>query len=149
MMSKKDFEVFDLEVHKTRDISDSHVNGELTVIWRDWDKIIKNPEMVYINIINSKENKGPHIHKKRTSYFYCLEGKIVLIIKDKKGLIHEIETNSKEHKLISVSAGIAASILNPSDYKSKVLVLADISWRPDDDEMENVIFDNYSFDKWK
>ena len=29
--------IVDLEKHETRDVVDRHVNGELTVIWRDWD----------------------------------------------------------------------------------------------------------------
>ncbi len=31
------FQIFDLERHDTRDVDDQHVNGNLTVIWRDWD----------------------------------------------------------------------------------------------------------------
>ena len=44
----------------------------LTVIWRDWDQIIHNPKMIYVNSVNPGEIKGPHIHKNRTSYFYCI-----------------------------------------------------------------------------
>ena len=62
-----DFETINLEKHQTKDIKDSHLNGELTIIWRDWDKIIKNPQMVYVNTVNPGEIKGPHVHKKRTS----------------------------------------------------------------------------------
>jgi dTDP-4-dehydrorhamnose 3,5-epimerase len=29
-----------------------------------------------------------------------------------------------------------------------VLVLADIAWRPDDNEMDNTIFDDYDWRKW-
>ena len=69
-MEREDFSVYELETHKTKDISDLHINGELTVIWRNWDKIINNPEMVYLNSVNPGEVKGPHIHKNRTSYFF-------------------------------------------------------------------------------
>ena len=41
-MGKKNFFVHELETHQTKDLIDSHVNGELTVIWRDWDNILKN-----------------------------------------------------------------------------------------------------------
>ena len=45
-MENKNFSVWDLERHETKDITDSHINGELTVIWRDWDNLIKNhPKM--------------------------------------------------------------------------------------------------------
>ena len=56
------FCIHDLETHTTKDILDSHVNGELTVIWRDWDKIIHNTKMIYLNLINSNEIQGPHLH---------------------------------------------------------------------------------------
>ena len=148
-MEREDFSVYELETHKTKDISDLHTNGELTVIWRNWDKIINNPEMVYLNSVNPGEVKGPHIHKNRTSYFFCLHGKMLIIIQDKDGKYHEVETTSDEPKLVCVSNGIAAAIMNPSENISKVLVLADIAWKPDDDEMINVKFEDYDFKKWK
>ena len=148
-MEKADFSVIELEKHETKDISDSHVNGELTVIWRNWDKIINSPEMLYVNSVNPGEIKGPHIHKNRTSYFYCIAGKMVIVIKDSSGKYHEIEADAeKKPLLISVSNGIAAAIVNPSNSISKLLVLADVAWKPNDDEMKNVSFNDYDWEKW-
>ena len=149
-MESEDFSVWKLERHQTRDIQDSHVNGDLTVIWRDWDDIIKNqPKMVYVNSVNPGEVKGPHIHKNRTSYFYCIHGKIVLVIQDRKGEFHEIETNSEKPILVSVSNGVPAAIVNPTKNISTVLVLADIAWKKDDNEIENAIFENYDWNNKK
>ena len=68
-MSDKKISLWDLEKHETKDTLDSHINGELTVVWRDCDILIKDhPKMVYINSINPGEKKGPHLHKKRTTY---------------------------------------------------------------------------------
>ena len=147
-MDTQNFSIIDLERHVTKDMQDSHVNGELTVVWRDWDNIIKNPEMIYVNIVNPGEVKGPHVHKNRTSYFYCIEGEMVILVKDQEGEYHEIKINSNESKLVSVSNGIAAAIINPSKNTSKILVLADKSWKPNDNEMENVNFENYNWKKW-
>ena len=144
-----DFEIFQLEKHDTKDVNDSHVNGELTVIWRDWDEIINVPKMVYVNSVNPKQVKGPHLHENRTTYFYCIDGKIVLIIQDKKGNFHEIEADSEKPILVSVSNGIAAAIVNPSNNIAKVLVLADIAWKPNDNEMKNIKFEDYDWNKWK
>ena len=144
-----DFKIIRLEKHDTRDINDSHVNGELTVIWRDWDGIINAPKMVYVNSINPKQVKGPHLHENRTTYFHCIDGKIVLIIQDKKGDFHEIEADSEKPILVSVSNGIAAAIVNPSNNIAKVLVLADIAWKPNDNEMKNIKFEDYDWNKWK
>ena len=149
-MDEKNFFVWDLEKHQTKDTTDSHINGELTIIWRDWDKIITNPpKMIYVNYINPGEIKGPHLHKNRTTYFSCIHGSIVLVIQDDDGKFHEVKADSEKPTLISVRNGIAAAIVNPTDDISKVLVLADIAWKPNDNEMENIDFENYDWNKWK
>ncbi len=148
-MDNQNFSVLDLQIHETKDIGDSHINGELTVIWRNWDNIIKNPEMIYLNSVNPGEIKGPHLHKNRTSYFLCLDGKMVIVVQDTDGKYHEIVTDSTEAKLISISNGVPAAIVNPSKSISKILVLADVAWKPNDNEMENVSFENYDWNKWK
>ena len=148
-MENKNFSVWNLEKHETKDISDSHVNGELTVIWRDWDNLIKNnPKMVYVNSVNPGEIKGPHIHKNRTTSFSCIHGNVVLVIRDNDGKFHEIKTDLDKPVLITVPNGIAAAIVNPTTKIAKVLVLADIAWRPNDNEMKDVLFDDYDWKKY-
>tara|TARA_B100001540_G_scaffold89442_1_gene80972 strand:+ start:2161 stop:2610 length:450 start_codon:yes stop_codon:yes gene_type:complete len=148
-MVEEDFSIIELESHETKDVSDSHINGELTVIWRDWDEIINFPKMLYLNSINPGEVKGPHIHKNRTSYFFCIQGKIILLIQDKNGKYHEIELDERDSRLISVSNGTGAAIINPTRNSTKVLVLADVAWKPNDGEMINTKFEDYDFEKWK
>ena len=149
-MDDKNFFVWDLEKHQTIDTTDSHINGELTIIWRDWDNIITNhPKMIYVNSVNPGETKGPHLHKNRTTYFSCIHGSIVLVIQDNDGRFHEVKADSERPTLISVRNGVAAAIVNPTDDISKVLVLADIAWKPNDNEMKNIDFENYDWNKWK
>ena len=138
-----------LDMHPTKDISDQHINGNLTVIWRDWDNIVKNePKMVYVSSINPGEIKGPHLHTKRNSYFVCIHGKVVFIIKDTNGKYHEIQSSDEDPVLIPVPKNYSSAHINLSESVSKVLVLADIAWRPNDDEMKNVSFDDYDWSKW-
>ena len=149
-MNNKNFSVWELEKHETKDTTDSHINGELTVIWRDWDNIIKNhPKMIYVNSINPGEIKGPHIHKDRTSYFFCIYGSIVLIIKDDDGEFNELKADSEKPVLICIPNGVEVALVNPTLVISKVLVLADVAWRPNDNEMRNTTFENYDWNKWK
>tara|TARA_B110000438_G_C15666412_1_gene586239 strand:- start:360 stop:809 length:450 start_codon:yes stop_codon:yes gene_type:complete len=148
-MDDKNF-IINLEKHQTRDTNDSHINGELTVIWRDWDDIFpKHPKMIYVNSVNPGEIKGPHLHKNRTTYFYCVSGEIVIIIEDNEKEIHEIITNSNNPILITVPNGISAAIVNPTKNISKVVVLADLAWKPNDNEMENTDLKDYDWTKWK
>ena len=145
-----EFFVKKLENHPTKDVVDEHTNGSLTVVWRDWDNIIKNyPKMVYVSLVNPGEIKGPHIHTKRNSYFTCIHGKVVFIIRDKSGKYIEIESNSDEPTLVFVPKNFPSTHINISNDISKVLALADVSWRPNDNEMKNILFENYDWEKWK
>ena len=147
-MESKPYEIFKLEKHETKNINDQHVNGSLTVIWRDWDDIIKSPKMMYITSVNPDEIKGPHIHHKRTSYFMCIQGTVAFIIRDNSGNYHEVVSNADEPTLLSIPNEIASAHINLSNKISSVLTLADIAWRPNDNEMSNVNFDDYDWKKW-
>lgn len=138
-----------LEIHETRDIIDNHINGTLSVIWRDWDGILKNPpKMIYVSSVNPGEIKGPHIHTKRESYFSCIEGKVVFIIKNDDNFI-EIISNSEDPVMVYVPKNVPSAHINLSNNVSRVLALADIAWRPNDNEMTNTTFENYDWNKWK
>lgn len=147
-MNLEDF-VINLEKYETKDVKKGHVNGALTVIWRDWDKIIQHePKMVYVSTVNPGETKGPHLHKKRTSYFSCIHGKVIFIIRDNDGKYFEIETSAEEPLLIKIPKGILSAHINPTKDVGRVLALADIAWKPNDNEMENGLFDDYDWKKW-
>ena len=145
-----EFFVKKLENHPTKDVADEHVNGSLTVVWRDWDNIIKNPpKMVYVSSVNPGEIKGPHLHTKRNSYFSCIHGKVVFVIKDHSGKYIEIESSDKEPVLIFVPKNMPSAHVNVSNEVSKVLTLADVAWKPNDNEMQNIFFNDYDWKKWE
>ncbi len=144
-----EIQIIDLETHVTKDIHDGHQNGNLTVIWRDWDNILKNPpKMMYLTSVNPREIKGPHLHSLRTSYFTCVEGKVMIIVQDSDGNYQEIESSSEKPNLICIPKNFASAHINISSNISKILVLADIAWKPGDNEMKNVEFENYDWNKW-
>ena len=139
-----------LDKHQTKSIVDEHVNGSLTVIWREWDDIIKNhPKMVYVSSVHAGEIKGPHLHTKRDSYFVCIRGKVVFIVKDLDGKYYEIESSEDKPVLIQIPKNFPSAHLNNTDKKATVLALANPAWQPNDNEMINVSFDDYDWGKWK
>ena len=147
-MDSEDYSI-NLQIYTTKDINDSHVNGALTVIWRDYDNIINNnPKMVYVSSVNPNEVKGPHTHTKRNSYFSCIHGNVIFIIKNPDGSYSEIESSDEHPVLIHIPKNIASAHINLSTDTSRVLALADISWKPNDNEMINTIFDDYDWKKW-
>lgn len=145
-----DFTTIKLEKHDTKSISDNHVNGSLTVIWRDWDDLLKHPpKMVYVSSVQPNELKGPHIHKKRNSYFTCIHGKVLFVIRNERGEYIEIESSAENPITIYVPSNLASAHLNISNDVSRVLTLADISWKPNDHEMQNIVFEDYDWKKWE
>jgi len=138
-----------LEQHSTKRTSDGSINGSLTVVWRDWDDLIKDQiKMIYVSSVNTGEIKGPHLHTKRNSYFLCIHGKVVFIIKKDDGYV-EIESSSDKPVLVYVPRNVPSAHINLADETSRVLALADLAWRPNDNEMVNVTFDDYDWKKWK
>lgn len=148
-MVKLPFTITNLENHQTKNILTQDANGSLTVIWRDWDEILlSHPKMIYITSVYPGEIKGPHIHKLRTSSFICISGKVVFVIKDQDGKYFEISVNADTPTMITVPNNIASAHKNLHQKTSKILVLADIAWKPNDNEMMNVDFDDYDWSKW-
>ena len=138
-----------LEQHETKDITDNHVNGNLMVIWRDWDNFLENhPKMVYITSVNQGEKKGPHLHILRDSYFVCIKGKVVFIIKTNDGNYEEIESSEENPVMVHIPRNVPSAHINLSNKPSSVLALASHSWKPNDNEMKNVTFDDYDWNKW-
>ena len=137
-------------MHDTKDIVDKHVNGSLTVIWRNYDDLIKNhPKMVYVSSVNPGETKGPHLHIKRSSYFTCIHGRVVFILKNLDGKYIEIESSTENGMMVFVPKNVASAHINLSNETSQILALADIAWRENDDEMKDVTFEDYNWKKWK
>ena len=148
-MSESDYSI-KLETHDTKDIHDDHINGNLTVIWRDWDKILKNhPKMIYVSSVNPDEIKGPHIHTKRESYFTCIHGKVVFVIRKSDGSYDEILSGDENPVMVHVPKNCSSAHMNLSPSVSRILALADIAWRPNDNEMKNDFFDDYNWSKWE
>ena len=137
-------------MHDTKDIVDKHVNGSLTVIWKNYDDLIKNPpKMVYVSSVNPGETKGPHLHIKRSSYFTCIHGRVVFILKNLDGKYIEIESSAENGMMVFVPKNVASAHINLSNETSQILALADIAWRENDDEMKDVTFEDYNWKKWK
>jgi dTDP-4-dehydrorhamnose 3,5-epimerase len=147
-MKNNGIKSFKLEVHPTSDIKDKHVNGSLTVIWRDWDNLLEfTPKMIYISSVNPGEIKGPHLHTKRDSYFVCIHGRVVFVVKDPSGKYHEVESSEREPIMVHIPKNYPSAHINIADKVSTILALANIAWKPNDNEMQDVSFSDYDWSK--
>ena len=78
-----------------------------------------------------------------------IDGKVIFIIRQNDGTYTEIESSSEIPNLVQVPKNSASAHINISNDISRVLAIADLAWRPDDNEMENISFDDYDWKKWK
>ena len=148
-MTINEIKSYKLEKHDTKDIHDKHINGFLIPVWRDWDKTITvQPKMVYMTTINPGEIKGPHLHKIRHSYYVCIKGKVVFIIKQDSGKYLEIESGEEEPVLVEIPKNRSSAHINLSNEPSIILALVNPSWKPDDRDEHNVSYDDYNWKKW-
>ena len=87
--------------------------------------------------------------RKRNSYFTCIHGEVIFIIKKKSGQYQEIRAKAETPVLIFIPKNVPVAHVNTSNSVSRVLTLTDVSWKPNDDEMKNITFDDYNWKKWK
>jgi dTDP-4-dehydrorhamnose 3,5-epimerase len=50
--------------------------------------------------------------------------------------------------MVIVPKNLPSAHVNLSNSVSRVLILDDVSWKPNDNEMIDVSFDDYDFTKW-
>ena len=51
--------------------------------------------------------------------------------------------------MIKIPKDVPSAHINPTKNVSDVLAIASISWKPDDNEMKNIFFDDYDWKKWR
>ena len=74
---------------------------------------------------------------------------MVFVIQKKSGEYEEIHTTADRPVLVIIPKNVSAAHINVSDDVSRVLTLADLSWKPNDNEMQNISFNDYDWNKWK
>ena len=70
------------------------------------------------------------------------------MIKDQNGKYLEIEADAEKPLLVKIPKGITSAHINPTKEVGRVLTLADIAWKPNDNEMKNILFNDYDWEKW-
>jgi len=61
----------------------------------------------------------------------------------------EIISDAKKPSMVHIPKNIPSAHVNLSNDISTVLTLADLAWKPNDNEMLNISFDDYDWSKWK
>ena len=57
--------------------------------------------------------------------------------------------SSDKPQLIVIPKNVPSAHINTENEPAQILALADISWKPNDNEMEDLDFNDYDWNKWK
>ncbi len=79
----------------------------------------------------------------------CIRGKVVFITKDSDGKYCEIESSEENPVLVQIPKNLPSAHINITDKTATILTITNLAWRPTDTEMQNVLFDDYDWNKWK
>lgn len=114
---------------KTRD-KDGRMNGWVQTIWSSRESSYR-PEQVYLTVVLPGHSKGPHLHKKRTGLFSCVQGQALMTARFPDGsyahaLIHP------DSEPVPVPAGVACLIACAGDEPAYLINMPSPAWSADD-----------------
>ena len=124
-------------------------NGFLVPIYNINDNFCENkkePQQVYLTVVNPKTIKGPHLHFIRTGYFTCIKGNVRIIAKINKN--YEIYYSGEDHnyRSIIIPTGVPAVIQNLSETNAYVLNMPSPAWTPEMDDEYSADFSDFNFE---
>lgn len=126
--------IFKLDLIKTKNKETGIENGIFIPVWRNWDsKYEVEPKMLYHMTIIPGEQKGPHLHKRRTGYITCLSGQVALILKtDDK--YEKFICNSENPTTVEVLPGVGLLAINIGKETASLINICSPAWHPDNQD---------------
>ena len=127
---------------------DGKKNGFLIPIYNTNDNFFpdgKDPQQVYLTVIEAYEIKGPHLHYIRTGCFTCIKGNARFILKTKNG--YETFQSGEDYNYLSVlvPAGVPAALQNLENQDAYVLNMPNPAWTPEMDDEHDSDFSDFEF----
>lgn len=133
----------------TRDAA-KNKNGFLVPIYNvhdDFFKPSKEPQQVYLTVIDPGAIKGPHLHFIRTGCFTCIKGNARFILKTPNG--YQVFHSGENHDYLSVEvpAGVPAALQNMGGEDAYVLNMPNPAWTPTMNDEHTADFSDFDFSK--
>lgn len=128
--------------------SDGSSNGYLVPLYNINDNFFekgKEPQQVYLTVIDSGKIKGPHLHYIRTGCFTCIRGNARFILKTEKGYEVFYSGEDYEYQSVIVPTGTPAALQNIGDVQAYVLNMPNPAWTPSMADEYSADFSDFDF----
>jgi hypothetical protein len=128
--------------------SDGSSNGYLVPLYNINDNFFekgKEPQQVYLTVIDSGKIKGPHLHYIRTGCFTCIKGNARFILKTEKGYEVFYSGEDYEYQSVIVPTGTPAALQNIGDVQAYVLNMPNPAWTPSMADEYSADFSDFDF----
>lgn len=123
-------------------------NGFLVPIYNINDGFFehgKEPQQVYLTVIEPRMMKGPHMHFVRTGCFTCIKGNARFILKTEFGYETILSGEDHEYRSVIVPTGVPAVLQNLGDDQAYVLNMPNPAWTPTMQDEYSANFDDFDF----
>lgn len=124
-------------------------NGYLVPIYNIHENFFesnKEPQQVYLTVINPGEIKGPHLHFIRTGCFTCVKGNVRFILKTEDGYNIFNSGQSFDYLSVIVPTGVPAALQNLSLVEDAyVLNMPNPAWTSEMNDEYDADFSDFDF----
>lgn len=127
---------------------DGKVNGFLVPIYNIHEGFFepgKEPQQVYLTVVEPGHIKGPHLHHIRTGCFTCIKGNARFLLKMPDGYQVIFSGDDHEFRSVVVPTGVPAALQCLGDEAAYVLNMPNPAWTPDMNDEHSTDFSDFDF----
>lgn len=116
-------------------------NGVLVPIYNIHDNFVQGAvQQVYLTTLEPGCRKGPHLHKKRTGYFTCIQGNIMIVTQvDAETYLIDFSGDLFGNATVEIPPNTPTLIINMSHGTSLVINTTFPAWTPEDPDDDPVV----------
>lgn len=135
--------------HITKDHA-GQPNGFLVPLYNVNDRFFepgKEPQQVYLTVIDPHKIKGPHLHFIRTGCFTCIRGNARFVLKMEKGYEVFYSGENYEYRMVIVPTGVPAALQNLGEDQAYIINMPSPAWTPTMNDEYTADFSDFDFNK--
>lgn len=122
------------------------VNGYLVPIYNiheNFQEPGKEPQQVYLTVVNKGAVKGPHLHFIRMGFFTCIKGNVKIVIKEDDVYKEYFSGEDYNYLSVIVPPGVPAVVYNIGNEEAFLLNMPSPAWTPEMNDEHTADFSDF------